>query len=218
MTDLFVGLLICAAVLLIGAGRPARSRLRLLAATGHRPRATAPARRVRSQTDLVTALGQLAGLARAGASPGGALTLVAEVVGDDDVGITLRQAASAAALGQPTVDILREQPALAGLAATWSVVSTTGAPVADALERLAVATAAELDATRAVEAVLAGPRATARLLVALPPIAVLLGEAMGVGAVHTLATTGVGHACVMVGGGGMVVGWWWSRRLIAAAA
>lgn len=215
-----VGACVAALAWLVGA-QPRARRARLHAVgvpRGRRQDFEAPVRtRSADPTDLVAVIEQMSGLTRAGASLATALSLVVSRAGADRVGDALRDAAAACAAGAPVPPVLRRCPELTGLAATWEVVLGVGAPAGNALERLAKASAADLDAAQAVAAVLAGPKATARLLVALPPVAVLLGEAMGAASMRVLASTGVGQVCVLVGLLGLAAGWAWSRRLIAEA-
>ncbi len=174
-------------------------------------------RRCTTASDLVAIVSQLAGLARAGVSRPTALAYVAANGGDDDIGTALRRAAARAGRGEPVACTLAEVPALHSLAATWRVADLTGAPVAAALERLAVTVADDLDAQGAIAAALAGPTATVRVLLALPLVGVGLGYALGVNVFEVLLGRPLGWACLAIGLGATCLGWWWSRRLLATA-
>lgn len=67
-------------------------------------------------------------------------------------------------------------------------------------------------------AALAGPRATARLLAALPFAVLVLGMLLGVNVVGTLVTTVPGWFCLAIGALCQLLGWCWIRRLLRRAA
>ena len=81
------------------------------------------------------------------------------------------------------------------LGAAWRVATVCGAPLAAALRAFAEALRDREAARRDIEVALAGPRATARIVMLLPLIAVLLGLLMGVDLVATLSTP-IGAACI----------------------
>lgn len=94
---------------------------------------------------------------------------------------------------------------------------STGAPLGDLLHRLAGQLEAEQDSRRALEATLAGPRMTQKLLAWLPALGLGLAQLMGAEPVALLIGTTTGRICLLCG-----VGLWWAnavwcRRLLAAA-
>ena len=100
------------------------------------------------------------------------------------------------------------------LAAAWEVAELSGAPLAPALERLALAIRA-LDALAERRGVLlAGPRATVRLVVALPPLALLLGALLGFDPIPVLLSP-FGAALAILGTGLLVLGAFWARVLVS---
>lgn len=108
--------------------------------------------------------------------------------------------------------------AWAGLAAAWQVASISGAPLGVCLRDLA-GSLRELDRiARDVGTALAGPAATARLVLWLPVVAVVLGMALGFDTLRTLFATGPGLGCLVVGVGFLVLGARWSASLSARAA
>jgi tight adherence protein B len=183
----------------------------------------------------------LATLFRAGLPPAAAWAQVAaRPVGPPLDGI-LREAASAAATAGPVAGVLRragagsghagigpgragagsggvDGHALVALATAWEAVEACGAAPADVLDRLAEALRAEVDAEDARRVALAGPRATARLLCALPPAGLLLGEAVGVAPLAVLTGSAAGLVCLVAGAVLAAVALVWTRRLVAAAA
>lgn len=177
---------------------------------------------------------ELATLLRAGLPPATAWAQVAAHRVEPPLDGVLQEAAAAAAAGRPVVGVLRrggtgpgragpgpggvDGHALVALAAAWEAVEACGAAPADVLDRLAEALRAEVDAEDARRVALAGPRATARLLCALPPAGLLLGEAVGVAPLAVLTGSAAGLACLVMGAVLAAVAWLWTRRLVAAAA
>ncbi len=111
-----------------------------------------------------------------------------------------------------------EREAWCGLAAAWSVAGEAGAPLAPALRAYASSLRALADAQREATVALASPRATARVVLALPVVGVILGALMGFGSLTVLLATPVGWGCVLVGMGLVVAARAWNRRLLASAA
>lgn len=105
-----------------------------------------------------------------------------------------------------------------GVVAGVGVAAATGAPLADVLEDLADAVAADAEQAGELEAALAGPRATARVLTLLPALGVLVGSAMGARPWAVLADGGLGTALGMVGAGLVAAGRAWVAVLLRRAA
>lgn len=175
---------------------------------------------------VATTAGELAVLLRAGLPAGAAWTHVPADPGtavaearEAAVRAASRGEDVAAALALVAAGVRGEAvaAALRGLAATWSVTVRTGAPAAEVLERFAAALRADLDVSAARDTALAAPRATARVLTALPVAGLGLGAALGADPVGVLTGTGVGRAAGALGAACAVTGWWWTRRLLSAA-
>lgn len=98
------------------------------------------------------------------------------------------------------------------LAAVWRVADLSGAPFADVLERmhLAFASLSRLSERRSV--LLSGPRATIRLVSALPVIALLLGAALGFDPLGILLSP-AGVLLGVTGGVLLSFGVWWATKL-----
>ncbi|MFD7510517.1 type II secretion system F family protein [Streptomyces sp. NPDC059853] len=95
-----------------------------------------------------------------------------------------------------------ERPGADGLravAACWRVAVDSGASLATGLEKVAEALRAEQDQQEEVRAQLAGPRATAVLLAALPLFGLLLGAAMGARPLEVLLHSPPGLVCLLLG-------------------
>ena len=103
------------------------------------------------------------------------------------------------------------------LAAAWRVATSAGAPLAPSLQAFAVGLRALADAQRETEVALAGPVATARLVLALPVVGILFGMVLGFNTLGTLFTTVPGLLCLGVGVTLLLAARRWNRRLVAAA-
>ena len=72
----------------------------------------------------------------------------------------------------------------------------TGAPIADAANRVADGLRSDAAAERLVEAELAAPRASGRMLAALPALGIALGYVSGGDPIAFLSGTWVGQLCL----------------------
>jgi len=143
---------------------------------------------------------------------------------DEDAAV-LRAVAAAAADGESVQAAIAAARAGAArtsvrwalLGAAWEVAVESGAPLASGLRELAGALRDEAQLRREVGSALAGPVTSARLVLALPLIAVVFGAAFGFDTVAVLFGNPVGIACVVLGGGLLWAGRRWSRRLVATA-
>ncbi len=135
----------------------------------------------------------------------------AAVVGVEPARIPAAIASAAAALPQ------LESQAWRGLAAAWAVATDAGSPLAPSLTSYARSLRALTQAQRDVTVALAGPVATARIVMVLPIVGLLFGLALGFDTLRTLTTTPPGWVCLGAGGLGLVVAHRWNRRLVLAA-
>lgn len=97
------------------------------------------------------------------------------------------------AAGRPGVEGLRH------LAACWRVSESSGAGLAAALGRLGEGLRGEEAVRREVTAQLAAPRASARLLAALPAFGLVLGAGLGARPWEVLLGTSWGVGCLVAG-------------------
>lgn len=102
--------------------------------------------------------------------------------------------------------------------AAVAVAGELGAPLAPVLERIAGAVALDEEAAADLDAALAGPRATARLLGWLPALGLVVGLALGADPVGVLLSGGLGSWVGGVGVALTVVGRVWTGRLVRAAS
>jgi len=139
----------------------------------------------------------------------------------------LASVAVAADRGRPVCDAIidaigdggrGEAPEWRGLAAAWQVATEAGAPLAPTLHAFAVSLRSLAQVQRDVQSALAGPRATARVVLGLPPVGLLFGVALGFDTITVLFTTAPGLGCLIVGLALMATARLWSSRLVAAAA
>lgn len=173
--------------------------------------------------ELAQHLHRLAVLVSAGLSPPAAWGHVADAARSPDPVLTAVAAATAEGVEVATA-IEREAVAQEGLAgdawralgAAWRVATICGAPLAAALRAFAEALRDREAARRDIEVALAGPRSTARIVLLLPMIAVLLGALMGVDLVATMSSP-IGAVCLAAGGLLIVTARRWMRRLLRAA-
>lgn len=103
------------------------------------------------------------------------------------------------------------------LAAAWDVATQAGAPLSGCLCDLAAAFRDLGQLHRDLTVALTGPRATARMVLVLPLVALLFGALLGFDTLHTLLFTGPGLACLATGSLLMLVAARWNRRLVASA-
>lgn len=127
-------------------------------------------------------------------------------------------ALAACGMGADVAAALREDgrryPLLRSLAALWEVSESSGAALAAALDRL-VSSGRQAAAVRAeLAAQLAGPRATARVLAALPVVGVGMGLLMGADPLGFLLATPWGWACLVAAGALEAAGVAWVRALV----
>lgn len=171
------------------------------------------ARAARRREDTIEAVGALAAELQAGQPVRSALlrafadapvaprALAAARWGGD---VAAALAADADALGQPV---------LRSLAACWSVAEGSGAGLAAAVDRMVVtARAAEAVRTQ-LQAHLAAPRATSRMLAGLPLIGLVMGMALGGDPLAWLVSTPAGLGCLTLGIGLTLAGLAWTRRI-----
>ncbi|WP_257033660.1 type II secretion system F family protein [Streptomyces sp. Ag109_G2-15] len=195
------------------AGVPVLRRMRLARQAG---------RAREGRADAVIGLcGALAGEVRAGRQPAEALLWAAR----DSGGLGDAQAAvvAAARFGGDVpgaLAVAARQPGaegLLGLAACWRVAVDQGAGLAAGLDRLDAALRAERDQRADLRAQLAGARATALMLAALPVLGLLLGSAMGADPLRVLLHSGAGLGCLVAGAVFEGAGMWWAARIVRGA-
>ena len=134
------------------------------------------------------------------------ITTTARLGGDVPTAIA-RHAATSPALGAE----------LRRLATAWAVADRHGVPLADLLDAVRSDLDNRVRFNRRTSAQLAGPRATATVLAALPALGVMLGEAMGAAPLRVLCGSTFGQFLLVVGVGLICAGLVWSDRISARA-
>ena len=120
--------------------------------------------------------------------------------------------------GMPLVSAIEAQGGMwTELAAAWEVATTVGAPLADVLRTIAEALRDAASAADDVRVALAEPAGTARLLLWMPLVGLLLGFALGFDTLGAIIGNPLGGACVAAGLLLVVVARLWTRRLLRRA-
>lgn len=162
--------------------------------------------------DLASTLHDVAARVRSGAVPRTAWSAVLGVPVLADV----------PTVGQLLAGAGRPGPGAAGRAAAavaaGRLAAELGAPLADVLEQVAQAVAADEEHETEVAAALAGPRATTRVLTLLPVAGALLGMALGAHPLGVVLDGGLGTASAALGVVLLLLGRAWTGRLTARTA
>lgn len=136
---------------------------------------------------------------------------------DPGTGRVAQRILAAHAAGASTPDALA-QAGLRPLAAVWQVAEQAGAPMAEALRRLAAQLHDLVEAQRRRRVAFAGPAATMRLVMLLPVLGLVFSALLGFNAVGALVSSTVGWVVLVSGLLLIWVGRVWSIRLLNRAA
>ena len=104
--------------------------------------------------------------------------------------------------------------AVAGL---WDLALRTGGPLADAVDGIAAHLREEARLRGRLEGLAAGPRASRRLLTALPLAGPVLAVVIGADPDELYASSIPAAASALTGVVLTMVGWWWSRAMVDRA-
>lgn len=172
------------------------------------------ARPVPPPTSLV--LSYLASYLRAGLSAPTAWRELAREFPDDPVPASVVAGLDeGVAVHQAVLDATAEAPrAWQLVGVVWSISRETGAPRAPMCEALGLALGDTEATTRSIQSAAATPRATLRLIAALPLVAVVASGLAGVEGGFWVLTTPVGLVIGAVAAAMMVGAWWWVRLAI----
>ncbi|MEV6607251.1 type II secretion system F family protein [Kutzneria sp. NPDC051319] len=181
-------------------------------------------RRLRLRTQaaegMVGALGAMVAELRVGAHPATAAERAA-IDADPLAARAMSTVANTARLGgdvdRALVRSASTEPSLAGVLGqvgrAWRLAARHGLPLAEVLDSVRRDLDQRLQFTRQVHARMAGPRASAAVLAALPELGVLLGEAIDAHPLHVLSDTPVGQLLLTVGALLICAGVIWSAKL-----
>lgn len=103
------------------------------------------------------------------------------------------------------------------LAGAWMLSTRHGVVLADAVDGLRADVASRRERAQRVDATLAGPRATAVILTALPGFGVLLGSGFGADPLGVLLTGTLGGVLCLAGAVFLTVGLLWTDRIAGGA-
>lgn len=181
--------------------------------------APAPRRRRGRAGPLETAhmVEQLATVIGAGAGLRQAWAALARALPEGELQEMARGAAAGADPRRAAPERLRGGELVASLGTALAVCERTGAPTAGMLQQLAEALRALHDAAQARRSAFAGPRSTARILLALPVAGLGLGIVLGGDPLRLLLTSPAGNLLAAAGFALTALGWSWMRRLLLRA-
>lgn len=178
--------------------------------------------RLRVHAELAAALRLVVAELRTGAPTATAAEAVAAET-ETEVAEVFRRIAVASRLGADVTSALSASPdrtaggeahsALERVARAWQLAQRHGVELASLLDSVRRDLDSRVSFTRDVEAKMAGPRATAGVLAALPLLGVLLGEAAGAAPLAVLSGHSIGQVLLVVGVGLLCAGVFWTIRL-----
>jgi tight adherence protein B len=154
---------------------------------------------LRSQTEVARACDRLASHLKVGQVPTTALVVAAA---DSAV---LREAGEVQELGGDVTRVWRAQAGREGqeglrqLARAWRVALDSGAPMSATLEEVAAGLSADQDLRSVVSGELASPRATGKVMAALPLCGIGMGYLLGGDPIAWLMADPLGWACLLGG-------------------
>jgi tight adherence protein B len=169
---------------------------------------------------IASTVQRLAVLLAAGVAPAAAWEYLRDGELQTAVAAACRGGASipdAIAAASEVHSVARERVAWCGLATAWAVATDVGAPLAPTLREFSASLRDLAQAQREIAVALAAPTATARLVLALPPVGILFGVLLGFDTLGTLFTTPPGWVCLTIGSGLMFAASRWNGRLVAQA-
>ncbi|WP_040163613.1 type II secretion system F family protein [Microbacterium gorillae] len=156
---------------------------------------------------------RIAVLLHAGIVPERAWTYVGEVDGGAVATISARMSGGA----RPADAIEAQGGPWVPLAAAWRIAEAVGAPLADTLRAIAGALQDGSETADDVTVALAEPTVTARIMLWLPVLGLLLGAVLGFDTIGVLIGNPLGITCLIAGIGLVVLARQWTRRLVRRA-
>ena len=104
------------------------------------------------------------------------------------------------------------------LAGAWLLAARHGVALAEVVDGLRADVASRRERAVRVDAALAGPRATAVILTALPGFGVLLGSGFGADPLGVLLGGPIGGVLCLIGAGFLAAGLLWTDRIVDGAS
>ncbi|ASR38386.1 hypothetical protein BAY61_29090 [Prauserella marina] len=175
-------------------------------------------RRIRSATEVATCVRAVVGDLNAGAHPATAVERAAEDAKPELAGRLRTIAATSRLGGDPTTaaDSAGSGPggdAIVRLTRSWGLARQHGLPLAGVLEAVRREVDVSVRIAGQLRARMAGPRASAAILAALPVLGIALGEVMGAAPMAVLFTTTAGQFLLVAGSALVLCGVFWSAAL-----
>lgn len=136
---------------------------------------------------------------------------------DTEVGAVAAAVSERSRVGESVPQVLA-QLGFAPIAAVWQVAEISGAPMAEALHRIAEQADAAADAARKRQVAFAGPKATMRLVLVLPLLGLGFSMLLGLNPLGVLFGSVLGYLITVAGLGLIWVAKIWSTRLMRRAA
>lgn len=167
---------------------------------------------------LAESIEALAVLIDAGVRPDSAWTHVGRSTRYRPCSLVARAIELGATPAEALVRIAQREPNLQPLAAVWIIADAAGAAVSTALRSLVESLRNTADTARDIEASVAGPRSTARLMTFLPGIGILMAFGMGIDVIGVLVGSPLGWVLFGTGVGLFLLGHVWTVRMIRAAS
>ena len=99
----------------------------------------------------------------------------------------------------------------------WRLATSLGGPIVLALNRITDVFDRSQRNQQEVQLAFAGPQSTAKLVMWLPVLALVLSQLVGMNPLGAIVSSPLGALSVSIGAGLMVAGRWWTKRLLARA-
>lgn len=169
--------------------------------------------------DVATMTLQLAVLLESGAIPERVFSHIAEATqGESLAGESARRIGERIAHGENAADALElEGEQWVWIACAWRIARAVGAPLSPALRSMASVAIDSQEAADDVQIALAEPASTARLMLWLPALSLLMGVALGFDSLRILVTNPIGIGCLIAGLILIVLARAWTKRITTAA-
>lgn len=129
-----------------------------------------------------------------------------------------RAASGGAESGQAMAGDRRVDRVAGELAGAWLLAARHGVALAEVVDGLREDVASRRERAVRVDAALAGPRATAVILTALPGFGVLLGSGFGADPLGVLLSGPIGGVLCLIGAGFLAAGLLWTDRIVDGAS
>lgn len=130
-----------------------------------------------------------------------------------NAGLSARQARDICSESLSTLQPLEQKQ----FEVVWRLATSLGGPIVLALNRITEVFDRTQRNQQEVQLAFAGPQSTAKLVMWLPVLALVLSQLVGMNPLGAIVGSPLGALSVSVGAGLMVAGRWWTKRLLARA-